>query len=54
MFLVVLLVKENFQLTEDDIQGKMMRTLLALFSEIEHDLIVARTEEGLEAALSMG
>jgi DNA invertase Pin-like site-specific DNA recombinase len=47
-------VKENFQLNGDDIQSKMMRTLLALFAEIEHDLIVARTLEGLSASRAQG
>jgi len=47
-------VKENFQLNGDDIQSKMMRTMLALFGEIEHDLIVARTREGLTAARNKG
>ncbi len=43
-------VKENFQLNGEDMQSKVMRTMLALFAEIEHDLIVSRTKEGLEAA----
>ena len=47
-------VKENFQLNGDDMQSKVMRTMLSLFSEIEHDLIVARTKEGLESARSQG
>lgn len=47
-------VKENFQLNGDDMQSKMMRTLLALFAEIEHDLIVARTLEGLSASRAQG
>ena len=33
-----------------DMQSKVMRTMLALFAEIEHDLIVARTTEGLAMA----
>jgi len=47
-------VKENFQLNGEDIQSKVMRTMLGLFAEIEHDLIVARTKEGLEAARKSG
>lgn len=47
-------VKENFQLNGNDMQSKVMRTMLALFSEIEHDLIVARTKEGLEEAKAKG
>ena len=47
-------IKENFQLNGDDIQSKVMRTLLGLFAEIERDLIVARTKEGLQAARVRG
>ena len=47
-------VKENFQLNGADIQSKVMRTMLGLFAEIEHDLIVARTTEGLAAAKAKG
>jgi DNA invertase Pin-like site-specific DNA recombinase len=47
-------VKENFQLNGDDMQSKVMRTMLALFAEIEHDLIVARTIEGIAAARAKG
>lgn len=47
-------VKENFQLNGDDVQSKVMRTMLALFSEIERDLISARTKEGMAAAIAKG
>jgi len=47
-------VKENFQLNGEDIQSKVMRTMLGLFAEIERDLIIARTKEGLEAARKSG
>lgn len=47
-------VKENFQLNGTDMQSKVMRTMLALFAEIEHDLIVARTTEGLAMARQKG
>jgi DNA invertase Pin-like site-specific DNA recombinase len=47
-------VKEAFQLNGDDMQSKVMRTMLALFAEIEHDLIVARTKEGIAAARAKG
>jgi DNA invertase Pin-like site-specific DNA recombinase len=47
-------VKENFQLNGDDIQSKVMRTLLGLFAEIERDLISARTKEGLAAVKASG
>lgn len=47
-------VKENFQLNGTDLQSKVMRTMLALFAEIERDLISARTKEGLAAARAKG
>ncbi len=47
-------VKEDFNLSGDDIHCKVMRTMLALFAEIEHDLIVARTTEGIAAARAKG
>lgn len=47
-------VKEDFNLSGDDIQSKVMRTMLALFAEIEHDLIVARTIEGIATARTKG
>jgi len=47
-------VKEDFNLSGDDIQSKVMRTMLALFAEIEHELIVARTIEGIAAARAKG
>lgn len=47
-------VKENFQLNGDDMQSKIMRTLLGLFAEIEKDLISSRTKEGLQAAREKG
>lgn len=47
-------VKENFQLNGDDLQSKMMRTMLSLFAEIERDLISTRTKEGLAAAKASG
>lgn len=47
-------VKENFQLNGSDMQSKVMRTMLALFGEIERDLISARTKEGLAAARAKG
>ncbi len=47
-------VKENFQLNGEDIQSKVMRTMFALFAEIERDLISTRTKEGLVAAKKSG
>ena len=47
-------VKEAFQMNGDDMQSKVMRTMLGLFAEIERDLISARTKEGLAAAKAKG
>ena len=47
-------VKENFKLNGSDMQSKVMRTMLALFAEIERDLISARTKEGIAAARAKG
>lgn len=47
-------VKENFQLNGSDMQSKIMRTMLGLFAEIERDIIVARTREGLALARAQG
>lgn len=47
-------VKESFQLNGTDMSSKVLRTMLALFSEIERDLISARTKEGLAAARAKG
>lgn len=47
-------VKENFQLNGSDMQSKIMRTMIGLFAEIERDLIIARTKEGLQAARASG
>jgi DNA invertase Pin-like site-specific DNA recombinase len=47
-------VKEGFKLNGSDMQSKIMRTMLALFAEIEHDLIVSRTKEGLAMARLKG
>lgn len=47
-------VKENFKLNGNDMQSKVMRTMLGLFAEIERDLISARTKEGLASAKAKG
>lgn len=47
-------VKENYQLNGDGLQAKMMSTMLALFSDVEHAFISERTKEGLKAAKAKG
>jgi len=48
-------IKENIQLNgTQDIQTKVMVTMLSLFAEIERDLIAERTKEGLAAARAKG
>jgi DNA invertase Pin-like site-specific DNA recombinase len=48
-------IKENLQLTgTQDMQTKVMVTLLSLFAEIERDLIAERTKAGLAAARAKG
>ena len=44
-------VKEGFQLNGDDMTSKIMSTLLALFSELERDLIALRVREGVRSAM---
>jgi DNA invertase Pin-like site-specific DNA recombinase len=48
-------IKEHIQLNGiQDLQTKVMVTLLSLFAEIERDLIAERTKEGLAAARAKG
>ena len=47
-------VKENSLLNDQDITSKITRTMLALFAEIESDLISQRTKEGLAEARKKG
>jgi DNA invertase Pin-like site-specific DNA recombinase len=48
-------IKENIRLNgTQDIQTKVMITMFGLFAEIERDLIVERTKEGLAAARAKG
>jgi DNA invertase Pin-like site-specific DNA recombinase len=48
-------IKENIQLNgTQDIQTKVLVTMLSLFAEIERDLIAERTKEGLAAARAKG
>ena len=50
----VISIKEGFTLNGDGLQAKVMSTLLALFAEIERDLISQRTKEGLAAVRASG
>jgi DNA invertase Pin-like site-specific DNA recombinase len=48
-------IKENIRLNgTQDLQTKVMITLVGLFAEIERDLIAERTKEGLAAARAKG
>jgi DNA invertase Pin-like site-specific DNA recombinase len=47
-------VKENFQLNGDDIQSKVMRTMIGLFAEIHSDIHSQRVREGMQAAKANG
>lgn len=47
-------VKEQFQLNGSDMQSKMMRTMFALFAEIDSDLRSLRTKEGQAEARKQG
>ena len=51
----VICLKENIKLNgKQDIQSKVMITMLSLFAEIERDLISERTKEGLARARAEG
>jgi len=47
-------VKENFQINGDEMQSKVMKTMFALFAEIDSDLRSLRTKEGQAAARKKG
>ena len=48
-------IKEGIELNgRQDIQAKVMVTMIGLFAEIERDLIAQRTKEGLAAARAKG
>jgi DNA invertase Pin-like site-specific DNA recombinase len=47
-------IKEGFELNGNDIQSKVMATMLALVAELERDFISQRTKEGLAAARARG
>jgi DNA invertase Pin-like site-specific DNA recombinase len=47
-------IKENFVLNGNDLTAKVMSTLLALFAEVERDLLSLRIREGLAARKAKG
>jgi len=52
----VLIIKQNLRLGQEpqDMTAKVMVTLLALFAEIERDLVSLRTKEALAAKKAQG
>lgn len=47
-------VKENLELNGDDMQSKIMSTMLSLFADLEREFISLRTKEGLKARKAAG
>ncbi len=47
-------VKEGMELNGDDVQSKVMTTMLSLFAELERDFISMRTKEALRARKAAG
>jgi len=47
-------VKENLELNGNDMQSKIMSTMLALFAELERTFISLRTKEALKARKAQG
>ena len=47
-------VKENFQINGNDLQSKILKVFLSLFSEISVDMLKMRVSEGLAAARLKG
>ena len=47
-------VKENLELNGNDIQSKVLTTMLSLFAELERDFISMRTKEALKARKAQG
>jgi DNA invertase Pin-like site-specific DNA recombinase len=47
-------VKEQMELNGDDVQSKIMATMLSLFGELERDFISMRTKEALRARKAAG
>jgi DNA invertase Pin-like site-specific DNA recombinase len=47
-------VKENLELNGDNMQSKIMATMLSLFAELERDFVSMRTKEALKARKAAG
>ena len=52
--IAVFSVKENLELNGDNMQSKIMATMLSLFAELERDFISMRTKEALKARKNAG
>ncbi len=50
----VIIVKQNLDISHQDLNSKVTLTLFSLFSELERDLISLRTKEALAAKKSQG
>ncbi len=47
-------IKQNMDIRQQDMQSKVMVTLLSLFAELERDLVSLRTKEALAAKKAQG
>lgn len=50
----VIVIKQNLDMTQEDMHSKIMITLFSLFSELERDLISLRTKEALASKKAQG
>jgi DNA invertase Pin-like site-specific DNA recombinase len=50
----VVVLKQNLDISQHDMQSKIMITLFSLFAELERDLISLRTKEALAAKKMQG
>jgi DNA invertase Pin-like site-specific DNA recombinase len=50
----VMIIKQNLDMSQEDMHSKIMITLFSLFSELERDLISLRTKEALAAKKAQG
>ncbi len=50
----VMIIKQNLDMSQEDMHSKIMITLFSLFSELERDLISLRTKEALAARKAQG